>query len=192
MRMRHLAFVLSLATLFNLAAAIDQREDTIWSAAHTRFSSQTDRWFDDGDYPRCIQMLRVMHEIWPADYDTTTNLGWMLGNVEQPQEEIAIYEAYRLAYPNDPEAAYPEGEFYYLKKQFDKVPPLIEHTLPQKPHPNSYRILAHSYEHLGKLQDSKRVWELLIATYPHEQAVETSKMHLRQIKAKIKSAEGKK
>jgi tetratricopeptide (TPR) repeat protein len=187
--MRQLAAILALATLFTVAQARDLREDTIWSAAHARFDAQTDRWFSDGDYPRCIQMLRVMHEIWPSDYETTTNLGWMLGNVEQPDEELAVYKAYRSAYPTDPEAAYPEAEFFYMKKQYDKVPPLIDHTLAKKPHPNSFRILAHSYEKLGKLQDAKRVWEMLIAMYPNEQAIETSKMHLRQVEAKIKQAE---
>ena len=109
-----------------------------------------------------------------VDYGTTTDLGWMLQNVEQYDEALAIYKAYRLAYPNDPEAPYPEAQYYYLHKQYAKVPPLIEGTLAEKPHPNSFRILAHSYDHLGKLLDSRRVWKLLIATYPHEPAITTS------------------
>jgi tetratricopeptide (TPR) repeat protein len=150
------------------AFAVDARSDVIWTAAHNRHVSQMDRWFEDGDFPRCIQILRVMHELDPADYEITTDLGWMLGNIERKDEELALYQAYRLAYPNDPEAAYPEAEFYYFRKEYDKVPAILESTIAKKPHANSYRILAHSYEKLGKLADSLRVWDVYLALHPED------------------------
>ena len=187
--MRGFLGIIAGVCLFGLVQAQDVRELAIWTSAHHRFVVQMDRWFEDGDYTRCIQLLRVMHEIDPHDYTTATDLGWMLGNIEEHDQELAVYKAYRLAYPEDPEAAYPEGELYFRQKKFDKVPPIIASTIAKKPHPNSYRILAHSYERLGRLLEAKEVWVKLIADYPNDRAVDTAQLHLKQVEEKLKKAE---
>jgi tetratricopeptide (TPR) repeat protein len=186
--MRTLLVLPALALLVATAVADQTREDYVWAVAHNRIVPQMDNWFNDGDFPRCIQLLRLMHELDPHDYTTTTDLGWMLGNVEQEGDELALYKDYKNAYPLDPEAAYPEAEFYFLKKQYAKVPPIIAPTIDRKPHPNSYRILAHAYESLGNLVEAKAVWEKLIAVYPDEPAIATSRLNLARVEKKLEKA----
>jgi len=186
--MRSFIVLLTVAAFAAHAGADQARENVIWNTAHNRIVPQMNNWFNDGDFPRCIQLLRIMHDLDPHDYTTTTDLGWMLGNVELPDQELELYQEYRQAYPKDPEAAYPEGQFYFLKKQYAKVPGIIAPTLELKPHPNSYRILAHSYESLGKLAEAKAVWEKLIADYPHEQAIATSRLNLKRVEQKLQKA----
>lgn len=186
--MKALLAALAVVAVFTAAQADEPRERAVWIAAHDRITPQKDKWFDDGDYPRCIQLLRIEHELYPHDYTTTTDLGWMLGNVEEPDQELALYKAYRLAYPKDPEAAYPEGEFYYMKKKFDLVPAIIAPTLGKKPHPNSYRILAHAYERLGKYAEAKAVWEKLIADYPDEPAIARTRGELKRDEEKLQNS----
>jgi tetratricopeptide (TPR) repeat protein len=107
----------------------------------------------------------VLHELFPDDYALETDLGWMQENVENYGAAISTYIAYRKAHPNDPEAYFPEADFYSRERLYAKVPPLIEPSLKLKtrPHANSYRILANAYERLGFFSDSLRIWDLYLS-----------------------------
>lgn len=163
------------------------RLDVIWNAMQSRLTDQLDYWYDDGDYPRCIQLLRVIAEANPDDYEAATDLGYMLGNVESYDEELAVYIKYRRDNPDNVDAPFPEANFYFTHKVYSKVPPLLEPTLKNGPHANAYRILAHSYERLGLLKDSKRVWDTYLGVNPKD---ETAKANLRRVEGKMKQASG--
>ncbi len=163
----------------------DPRSDLIWDSAHNRFVDQLDYWWDDGDFPRCVQLLRIMAELTPDDYEIATDLGWMLENVEQMDAALAVYVKFRKDNPGDGDAPFPEANFYYKQRLFAKVPPLLEQTLVLKPHPNSWRILAHSYEKMGMLSDSRRVWTTYLRQYPND---EPAKNNLRRVEGKLGKA----
>jgi tetratricopeptide (TPR) repeat protein len=148
------------AELKRVPAILDLVRDT---ATH-----QHDAWFTDGDFPRAIQSLKVLNKLFPHDYQLVTDLGWMLENVHDEGTAIVVYKEYAKTFPDDPEAAYPEAEFYFRNKLFSKVPPIIEPSLKLKsrPHPNSYRMLARSYEKLGLFEDAKRVLDTYLAIAP--------------------------
>jgi len=162
-----------------------KRMDAIWSAAAERIDRQNDVWFDIGDFPRVIQTLRISTGLFPTDYDYATSLGWMLENVQRWDDALAVYISYRKANPQDPDGAFPEANFYYMKKIYAKVPPLLEPSIKAKPHPNSYRILAHSYEKLKMFAESKRVWEALIARTGDL----TAKKNLERVEKKLKDGD---
>lgn len=156
----------------------------IENAIHNRFVDQSDQWFEDGDFPRIIQLLWIEYEARPNDYEIATDLGYMLQNVEQYDRALAVYVRYRTENPKDPDAPWPEANFYFSKKAYAKVPPLLERSIGRKPHPNSYRTLAHSYDRMGLFADAKRIWETYLKRFP---ADETAKAQLRKIDSKIKS-----
>lgn len=161
------------------------RVDAIWNHAVDRLNSQTDIWFDDGDFPRVINLCKVMYALYPADYEVATNLGWMLENIEKWDEALAVYIKYRTENAKDPDAAWPEANFYYMKKAYQKVPPILEPTMKmaRKPHPNSFRTLAHAYERMNQLQDSKRVWQAMIQTFPDDLP---AKNNLNRVEKKLR------
>lgn len=159
------------------------RVDLIWSHADNRVSRQIDRWFKDGDYLRCIQGLRIRAEAAPSDYQTWTDLGWMLENVQAYGEALSVYVRFRLGNPQDPDAPFPEASFYAQRRLWARVPPLLEPTLAAKPHPNTYRTLARAYEQQGMLTDSQRVWKALLARTPNDGA---AKMNLDRVERKLK------
>ncbi len=128
------------------AAPAQDKVDAIWAAANDRMSTQIDIWFEDGDFPTVIQLLKIQQGVYPADYEIATNLGWMLENIEKYDEALATYIRYRRENPEDPDAALPEATFYHLKRAYAKVPPLLEPAIKRKPHANAYRILAQAYE----------------------------------------------
>lgn len=160
-----------------------ERMNAIWRIAHERLELQNDYWFDAGDFPRAIQSLRVMNAVYQSDYEVATNLGWLLESTEAWDEALVVYIRYGKENAGDPDAAYPEANFYFMKKAFAKVPPLIEPTISKKPHPNSFRILAHAYDRIGMLKDSARVWKAYIELAPKDEA---AKVNLKRVENKMK------
>jgi tetratricopeptide (TPR) repeat protein len=180
---------IAILALFSLSAMAPAQEpdprriEAIWGYANQRLVEQSDVWFDDGEFPRTIQLLRIHHALEPADYEIVTNLGWLLESTEAHDEALATYVGFRKNRPEDPDAAYPEAYFYFSKRAFAKVPPLIEPTLAGRPHPNSFRILAHSYERLNLLKDSQRVWKMYLELMPDDGA---AKVNLQRVERKIR------
>jgi tetratricopeptide (TPR) repeat protein len=160
-----------------------KRLDAIWNAVDTRVSNQIDTWYKDGDYPKAIHMLVWESTYAPHDYDVATNLGWMEENVEDWDAALATYRLYLKNNPQDRDAALPEAQYYFLvKHDYAKVPALLEPTLNRKPHPNVFRILAHSYEKLKKFKDAERVWQALVAQDPKDGA---AKVNLAKVEKRL-------
>jgi tetratricopeptide (TPR) repeat protein len=171
LRLASLGPLALLASSFACATPLPRdsaRLERIWQAADERMSTQGDAWFEEGDFPRVVKVLMFRIEFDPHDYEIATDLGWMLENVEKRDDALRVYVHYRQQNPGDPDGPFPEANFYYLKKQYDKVPPLLEPTLARNPHSNSFRVLAHTYEKQGKLIDAIRVWEQLVKLHPDD------------------------
>lgn len=162
------------------------RVNAIWNQMIGRFNVQNDRWFEDGDFPRNIQLLRVMNGLFPDDWEVATNLGWLLESTEEDAEALSVYVRFRMDNPTYADAPFPEANFYFRHRAFAKVPALLEPSLALKPHPNSFRILAHSYERMGMLADSRRVWETYIKLNPND---DPAKNNLRRVLGKIERDE---
>lgn len=177
-------FALLAASAFSAAApkSANERMAIIWGSAFARFENQSDAWFDKGEFPKVVNLLRMHSALKPDDYEIATNLGWMLENVENWNEALAVYVRYRKQNPANPDSTFPEANFYFMKKAYAKVPPLLEPSLAKKPQANSYRILAHAYERMQMLHDSKRIWEIYLKRFPNDGA---AKVNLKRVNGKI-------
>lgn len=151
------------------------RQGEIWDAADDQLINYIDYWFKEGDFPRCIQVLRLRYDMFPNDYEAMSDLGWLLESTEQSAEALALYVRYRQMNPSKDDAAYAEAEFYFRKKAWARIPPLIEPEMTKKLPANMYRMLAHSYERLGRLRDSVRIWDMYIALVPGDQAARNNR-----------------
>ena len=160
------------------------RVDAIMGYANDRMSTQIDAFFDDGDFPASISLLKLQAEAYPADYEVWTNLGWMEENVEQWDAALATYIRYKRQNPKDADAALPEATYYYNRKLYAKVPPLMEGAIKGPSHPNAFRILAKSYERQGMLGDALRVYKALVQRAPDDLAAQAN---VRRVEAKIKT-----
>ena len=144
----------------------DPEEREIETAMANRMVAQQDGWFHDGDFPAIISAMRYQNNVWPFDEESASNLGWMLGNVDQKDEEIAVYMRFMHANPDNPNAPYSAANFYYMKKNYIMAVSLLAPSVKMAtlPHPNSYRLLAHGYQRLGFLTESLQAWDLYL---PH-------------------------
>ena len=151
------------------AQSTAERIDGIWAVATNRMLSQQDAWFDDGDFPACINLLKVEAEKFPADYDIWTNLGWMDENVDDYAGAEQIYATYRKNNPQDPDSSLPLGTFYFMRKEYAKVPELLEPAIKRHCHPNNFRVLAWSYEKQKMFGDAVRVLKLYVDQDPKDE-----------------------
>ncbi len=156
------------------------RMDRIWEATFDRLAVQTDIWFEQGDFPRTVEGLRYVVALDPSDYENVTNLGWMLENINQYDDALAVYQKFKTDNPQNPDSPYPEAYLYFMRKQYEKIPSLLEPTLPQGPHANTFRVLAHTYERLERLEDSIRVWEAYIKLMPGDGAAPANLARVKQ------------
>lgn len=189
MNLKHIAaaiFALTMASTVSAQHVTEQqRLDSIWYAATNRMSQQCDLWYAHGEYLRCIQILKIETAIFPYDYDSVSLLGWFQQSTEDEAGELATYVNYRRNNPTDPMGPYLEAMYYYRKKLYAKVPPLLEPLIKMNPHPdaNVYRQLAHCYEDMDLLADSKRIWEAYLAVMPSDVA---AKNNLNRVEKKLK------
>lgn len=157
----------------NLGSQVpDPEELAVERAAAERMGEQVDDWFHDGDYPAIINSLRLQTEMWPWDEDTATSLGWMLGNIRQPDAEIAEYMRYMRRNPENPDGPFGAAKFYLINRNFVMVVHLLEPTvrMSRPPHPNNFRMLANSYQRLGLLKPSFETWEKYLKLAPKDLA----------------------
>lgn len=176
---------IGLALAVSAMAFSQNRVNQILNATYDRVNRQVDVWFEDGDYPKCIQTLRIMNALWPEDYEVATNLGWLLTSCERDDEALSVYVRYRVQNPKEADSPFPEANYYFLKRLYAKVPPLLEPSLKLNPHANSYRILAHSFERMGMLRDSLRIWEKYLQRFPKDEA---GKNNRKRVQDKLNAA----
>lgn len=171
------------------AAAKTDRVAAIWDSAQVRMDQQIDIWFNAGDFPKSIQALRVEQAAFPNDYEVATNHGWMLENVQDYDAAIVSYKQYLRDNPKDPDGALPLANLYFRQKKYKEVPPLLDKVVMRTPppHGNVFRILAHSYERTGRLQESQQVWMRFLSVDPNDGP---AKVNLKRVEDKIASKNG--
>lgn len=175
---------------FGQANQSDQAE--IFGAMDNRLQLQRQAWFDAGRFPVTAQILEFEVLFFPHDYDRVTSLGWMYGNMEMTDEEIRVYNWYRKTFPNDAEAHYPAGEFYFRRREYEKVIPIIlpSLSLKNKPHGNSYRILANAYDRLKKYKESMDIWNQFLKIEPNDPTALRNRDKVKKLLEEQKSGGG--
>ena len=165
----------------------ESRVDAILGFATDRLATQIDAMFDEGDFPAVVQLLRLQAEAFPSDYEVWTNLGWMQENVHQYDAALATYVRYNRQNPKDPDRALPEANFYFMRKLYAKVPPLLEPAIKGPCHPNAFRTLARAYDKMEMLPDALRVYKALVVRDPNDGA---AKANVKRVEDKIAKAGG--
>ena len=182
--MQRFAILVSALMVVGMASARPQeaasRQEAIWNEVDEQLIAYVDGNFHDGDIPRAIHGCRLRYVMHPDDWDAVTDLGWLLESTEREGEALSMYIKYQSDYPERRDSAYAVVEFWFRKKAYAKIPPLVEPELAKTPHANMYRWLAHSYEKLGRYLDSVRVWDELLALSPGDQAAKNNRERVKQ------------
>lgn len=183
MRVGMILSLVIMAAVNSMAQTPEVASKEIMSALKTRVDMQRESFFSDGQFPNVAQSLELTLSFDMHQYERVTDLGWMYGSMEMPDKEIALYERFRKAFPQDPEASFPSADFYFRKREYEKIPPILEPSLklPTKPHANSYRILANAYDRLQRYKDSLRIWDQYLEINPNDPAAIRNRNKVRDL-----------
>ena len=161
---------------------LSEADREILISMRNRMQMQQSQWFDDGDFPHAIRSLEFQVKVLPFDYEAVTNLSYMYKNVEDYGNELAILVWFKETFPNMPDSAYPLAEFYYLKRSYRMVVSLLSPVVEKFPnqHPNTYRILAHSYDRTGMFKQALATWDAYIKLAPNDEAAKVNRDKVQQ------------
>lgn len=158
------------------------RLSEIWDHIDNRVLMQTDIWYELGEFPSCVSLLRIQAAYTPDNYDVCTNLGWMLENIDRNDDALAAYLDFGNRHPNVGDAIFALGNAYFNMKDYKNSIKYLEPSLDKHPNENSYRILAKAYERDGRPKEAIRIWELELTRFPNEQ---TPIANIKRVKAKM-------
>ena len=138
---------------------------------------QQDAWFQDGEFTSVTQSMRFVHAIYPKDQGTISNLGWMLSNLGRHHEAWWLYRTTRMQDPKNPELAYHEAEFLFIRRAYADVAAILQapYLTKQPAHPNLFRMLATSYRRLQMLQDALDVYDSYLKLVPSDAAAKRNR-----------------
>lgn len=179
-----LSAVFLIVSAMSVGQSQPDRVDEIWGFVDNRMIRQLDFWFDDGNFPATIEVIRLQVEHEDSE-ENITNLGWMLENIEGNAEVPPIYKAYAARHPEDPDATYPLGWHWFVRRNFKEVIQVLLPSISKNPSPNSYRILAKSYERENELKKAVEIWEKQLKRWPDDGAC---KANIERVKKKLQGS----
>jgi hypothetical protein len=147
------------------------RVDEILFHAEQRADHESNASYEDGDYPRSIQLLKMRYEIRPWDGELATDLIWMLGNIEDYGGALLFSKRYKLDNPKDPDHGLPEATLYWTWRCFEKIPSVLEEDIKKDwtMHRNVFVILAGAYDRMGFYKDAARVLDVALKHFPGDE-----------------------
>jgi tetratricopeptide (TPR) repeat protein len=158
----------------HINAILDEAAVEIWA--------QSDRYWHEGMHFRLMGALYMVIEMDPHWLEAYTNLGWLL---ESNHKDEAAVGTYLRCISLNPEAWAPYfdlGYFYYNHKQYDQaLEPLVASTERKPTSLNPWRLLAHTYTKLGRLDDALRVWNRILETASDDPGAKHNQQEVRAL-----------
>ncbi len=167
---RSLAIAFVSAIVVQAGAQDEGRVNEILMHAENRASNEADAAFAYGEYPKVIQNQKVRLGLRPWDGELSTDLVWMLGNVENRGGALLVAMRFRELNPGSPDSGYAEAQLYNEWKLYSRVPSALEPDILKvpPPHRNSFTMLSAAYMRMGFYADVVRVLEIALRHYPEE------------------------
>jgi len=151
---------------------VEERVGCILGLVRDGLWGESDRFWHEGEYRRCIALARMITEIDPQDTEAFSTGAWLLWNVGEGEEAIAFYKKGISANPSDPDLYFDLGMHYYNLGRYVDAIAVMEAGAALNPPPIKLRLLAHAYERAGRREDSIRTWERMKALTPDDPVVD--------------------
>jgi tetratricopeptide (TPR) repeat protein len=135
--------------------------------------SATDVLWHRGEHSRVIEVMEAIVAIDSNQLEAYTESAWLLWSQGREQEAVSMYTRATQALPDNFETWFEFGIYYrHHIKNNEKAKELFLKAIACNPHPNAVeRELAHTYEDLGQITDSYRLWQSLLEQYPEDDVI---------------------
>lgn len=159
------------------------KADQVFRVIEDEMMGEANELFEDGEFARSVQLLRLRYGIYPGNYDAVTDLGWMLTNIEEDAQVIEIYRTYLTENKKDVDRGLPLATYFTVKKRPKDVIEVLAPLVGEKgQHPNNYRMLAKAYEREERLKEALDVYRRLVKVFPEDGA---AKANIARIEKKL-------
>jgi len=138
-----------------------------------RATDEADVMFEDGDYPKVIQQMRIRYEIRPWDEKVASELIWMLGNVEYEGERVARAMKFIDDSPEIADRGLPAAQVFWQRQVFARIPGVLEPDIHRDPPPHRtvFTLLTAAYRRMGYDHDVIRVIDVALKHFPGDPAL---------------------
>lgn len=148
-----------------------------------------DEFWHQGEYRWCIAMLGVITELDPHDTEAFGNRGWLLWNIGENDTAEAVLKKGISLNPKSHELYYDLGMHYYKLQRYDDAIRTLKTAQPLGLPDVGWKLLAHSYERSGRLDECIAVWEELEKMGTGDPSVEFNLSRLRNKAAEVEDKE---
>ncbi len=159
-----------------LPASSQAQVDGIISAAVDKLWEQSDVYWHHGDYPRIIALDRIITQADPHFLEPYETGGWLMESMGNYGDAEAYYRQGVQNNAHLSEPYYHLGFFYFntLHDYPKAVQVFREDTQQSDTGVNDWKMLAHSYEHTGDIDQAAATWQHIKARWPHAPAVDAN------------------
>lgn len=149
-------------------ASSPSQVDGITNLIVDRLWDQADEEWHQGDYPRIIALDRIIAEADPHFLEPYAVGGWLLESLGRLDEAEAFYQQGIRRNPKAAYAYYNLGFFYFnTRHDYRAAIKTFRRDVAQKDADlNDWKMLAHSYEHVGDWTQAVATWETIQARWP--------------------------
>jgi len=143
-----------------------------WTAVH--LWDHADEYFHAGDYPRVVALDRIITASEPHFEEAYATGGWLMESLGHLSDAEAYYKQGIANNPDRSYMYYSLGFFYFnTEKDYPKAVKTFERDVKTPDvEVNDWKMLAHSYEKAGQIDQAVSAWKIIKKRYPDAPAVD--------------------
>lgn len=158
---------------------LDAVVDDLWA--------KTDEYWHLGDYPRIVDLDRIIVEIDPTFMEPYSVGGWLMESMGDLKNAEKFYTLGAVCNPTHSYLYYNLVAFYFnTLKDYPKATSIAKEAVKLSDADiNDWRMLAHCYEKTHNLDKALETWKFIKSKYPKAVAVD---VNLNRVEQLIKAA----
>ncbi len=151
----------------------------IFDSVYDNLAIISDGYWHRGQYPEYVRAARFMAELCPSCIEPYTSGAWLMESLERHDESVAFYNLALERNPKNCSLMHDYALFLFRHKKYERAKPILEEAVAEDCSWESWHLLAHCYERLGRKKDSIDVWESILRKWPEN---ETAAINLKRLK----------
>ncbi len=125
-----------------------------------------DHYFHTGAWDRTVAALERVIRLAPEAVDAYANAAWLLWSTNKTEQALAYYHRLIANNPDNPEAYYIFGQYYFTRKQYQEALPQLQRAVALGLTSPKRHVLGHCLVKLERPQDALAFWRRVLAEEP--------------------------
>lgn len=163
------------------AGSLDMLQNTFARTTELLWE-KSDVFFHNGEFERCVAMMRIIAEMDPSDTEAFTVGAWLMDSLDREEEAQAFLEKGLALNPGSYDLYGELGMRYFHNENYEKSIEYYEKAVSFEDCPDvTWHGLAHAYEKSGRIDKAIETWELIDVREPDNPVVKLNLGRLKEI-----------